>query len=348
MKTANTLLIKEINLNLVRKQLLSLRAATKQQLAKLTGLSLMTVSSIISELIDNGEVAEGNSIPSNGGRPSAEYCYNGEFNHAVVFLGYQRNNHNFIRMRVINMFGDCVYSEEKYLDTVFCDSFDDMLDRAFALFAKISIIGFGLPGEEENGIVTINDYPRLVGNEFMKHCIDVYNVPVLFENDVNAAVLGYYRDNYKNQPLGEALAGLYFPRLYYPGMGLIIGGEIHYGKQNFVGEFGRLPIGIEWDHLDYSNKAVIYDSISRLLSIVICTIAPEKLVLYGDFFSDEDAAHIKASTESLLQGSFIVDLEVKSNFEADYEYGLTSLILDRQYDNLFGKFTGVSCIHMLI
>lgn len=341
MKTANTLLIKKINLNIVRKQLLLLRTATKQQLAKLTGLSLMTVSSIIAELIDDGEVVEGNSIPSNGGRPSSEFCYNGEFNHAVIFLGYQRNNRNFIRMRVINMFGDCVYTEEKYLDTVFCDSFDDMLDRAFALFAKISIIGFGLPGEEENGIVTINDYPKLVGNEFMKRCTEEYNVPVLFVNDVNATAFGYYRKNYDHYSLNDALAGLYFPRLYYPGMGLIIGGEIHYGKQNFVGEFGHLPIGIEWDRLDYDNKTVIYDAISRLLSVVICTIAPEKLVLYGDFFSDGDVAYIKASTESLLRGNFIVNLEIKSDFEADYEYGLTSLILDRQYDNLFGKLTDV-------
>ena len=66
MKTANTLLIKEINLNIVRKQLLSLKTATKQQLAQLTGLSLMTVSSIISELIDNGEVVEGNWVKRGG------------------------------------------------------------------------------------------------------------------------------------------------------------------------------------------------------------------------------------------------------------------------------------------
>ena len=337
MKTANTLLIKKINLNLVRKQMLSRKAATKQQLSKLTGLSLMTVSSILAEMIDNGEVFEGNSIPSNGGRPSAEFCYNGEFNHAVVLLGYQKNNRNFICLRVINMFGDCVYSEKKYYDTILCDSFDEMLDRALKSVTKIAVVGFGLPGEEENGFVTINDYPQLVGTGFMKHCSEKYNVPVLFVNDVNAAILGYYKKNYARHPLSSALAGLYFPRLYYPGMGLIIGGEIYYGKQNFVGEFGHLPIGRKWDHLDYKNKPAIYDAISRLLSIVICTVAPEKLILYGDFLSEEDTAHIKACTESLLHGNFIVNLEIKSDFEADYEYGLSSLALDSLYNNLFGK-----------
>lgn len=335
MEAANTLLIKRINTDLVRKQLLSLRAATKQQLARLTGLSLMTVSSIIAEMIGSGEVVEGDFIPSNGGRPSAEFCYNGGFVHAVVFLGYQKHNRNFIRMRVVNMFGDCVYTEEKYFDTIFCDSFDAMLNHAFASVTKIAVIGFGLPGEEENGIITINDYSQLIGKEFVNRCHTKYNVPVILVNDVNASVFGYYRKAYGQRLLENALAGIYFPRLYYPGMGLIIGGEVYSGKQNFTGEFGHLPIGIEWNHLDYDNKPAVYDAISRLLSIVICTVAPEKLVLYGDFFSEEDAGRLKKSTEELLQGGFTVDLEVKSDLEPDYEYGLTSLMLDNLYSNLF-------------
>lgn len=335
MKTANTLLVKEINLNLVRKQLLSLRITTKQQLAKLTGLSLMTVGSIIAELIDNGEVVEGNSIPSNGGRPSVEFCYNGGFNHAVVFLGYQKHNRNFIRMCVVNMFGDCVYTEEKYFETVSCDSFNEMLNHAFASVARIAVIGFGLPGEEENGIITINDYFQLIGNEFVNRCYEKYKTPVVLVNDVNASIFGYYRKNYGHRILENAIAGIYFPRLYYPGMGLIIGGEVYCGKQNFTGEFGHLPIKIEWDHLDYNNKPGVYDAISRLLSIIVCTIAPERLVLYGDFFSEEDTGSLKRNTEELLQGGFTVNLEIKSDLGPDYEHGLTSLVLDNLYNNLF-------------
>lgn len=337
MKTANTLLIKKINRNLVRRRMLSKKAATKQQLAGLTGLSLMTVSSILAELTAEGEVTEGNSVPSNGGRPSVEYCYNGEFGHAVIFLGYQKNDRNFIQMRVVNLFGDCVHREGTYLDTVLCDSFDEMLQHAFTLFPGIAVIGFGLPGEEENGTVTINDYPKLLGGEFMERCRKKYGVPVLFVNDVNAAALGYYRKQYVRRPFDGALAGLYFPRLYYPGMGLIIGGEIHSGKQNFAGEIGFLPLGIEWNRLDYQNKPAVFDAVSRLLSAVVCTVAPEKLVLYGDFFSEEDAVRIKECTERLLKGNFTVNLEIRADFEADYAYGLTCLILDSLYDALFGK-----------
>lgn len=340
MKPANTLLIKKINLDLVRNQLLSLRAATKQQLAKQTGLSLMTVNSMIAEMTASGEVVEGNIIPSNGGRPSAEFRYNGEFSHAVIFFAYQKGNRNFICMHVINMFGNCVYAEEKYMDTVLCDSFDEMIEHAFASVTKIAIIGFGLPGEEDKGIVTINDYSQLIGEGFIKRCREKYKVPVLFVNDVNASVLGYYKKNYKYQPLTGALAGLYFPRLYYPGMGLVIGGKLHCGKQSFAGELGHLPLGIEWNHLDYENKPAVYDAVSHLLSIVSCTVAPEKMVLYGDFFSDGDAACIKKRTEELLRGDFTVNLAIESDPGNDYEYGLTALILDNLHDNLFGKYAG--------
>ena len=207
MKKANALLVKSMNQNLVRRQLLSQKAATKQQLAQLTGLSLMTTSSIIIDKMSNGEIIEGNMIPSSGGRPSAEYCYNGGYRHAVILLGYQKNNRNFIRMRVLNMFGSCVYTEEQYFGTVFCDSFDEMLARAFTSFGDIGIIGFGLPGEEENGIITINDYPNLVGDRFMKRYRERYKIPVIFVNDVNASVLGYFRRNNGCQRLKGTVAG---------------------------------------------------------------------------------------------------------------------------------------------
>ncbi len=341
MRTANVYLMKEINRNLVRQKLLEQKTATKQEMTQMTDLSAMTVGSIIEEMLGNGEVSEGEMIPSNGGRPAVEYCYNGSYSHAAIIYGYQKMNKNYISLRVVNMFGECVYSEEEYLDIVTISYFDKLLKRAFGAIDNIGIIGFGLPGEEEEGTVTINDYPDLIGRKFIDHFQEQYKIPVIFENDANAAVFGYYRRTSKCQDVNGTIAGLYFPRLHVPGMGLIINGKVYKGKQNFAGEFTQLPIGIEWENLNYENKDLLYSVLSRLLSIISCMIAPETIVLYGDFFSRQDSDIIEKETERLLEGNFIVNIDISTVFEDDYEYGLKSVILNSLYKSLFGEIVNI-------
>ncbi len=334
MKKANALLIKEINRNVVRKQLLALHSATNMQIAKATGLSFMTVRSILSEMILCGEVAPGSLIPSDGGRPSEEYRYQSDYSHAVLLFGYQHENRNFIRVRVQNLFGECVYTEEENFSTIFCDSFDPMLDHAFQEAGRVGILVLGLPGVEENGVITKNDYPNLIGGDFLKRCRERYGVPVLFVNDVNAAVFGYSE---RVGALTEqaAVAAFYFPRLYTPGMGLVIDGKIYTGEHRLAGEIGHLPCEVDWIHLDYGNVETFSRAAARLLASVICITAPKQMILYGDFLEEADAAKIQEQTRELLHGNFAVNLETAPSLEPDFEIGLSSIAHDRLYGVLF-------------
>lgn len=338
MKTANVNLVKEINRHIVRRAFLESRFATKHELATMTDLSAMTVGSIIEELVDKKEVYEGNMKPSNGGRPAVEYCYNAGLSHAVLLYGYQKNNQDYLLVRVVNMFGESVYCEGNYLDRVTVSTLDKLLKGAFRAVDNIGIIGCGLPGEEgEDGTVTINDYPDLIGKQLKKHFQEQYNVPVVFENDANAAAYGYYQMVCKHHLSDCTVAGLYFPRLYVPGMGLVINGRIYKGKHNFAGEFTNLPMGVKWEILDYENKGRLYSVLPRLLATICCMVAPETIVLYGDFFLDRDKEMIKERTEELLDGKFSLNLEVSTAFAAHFEYGLRSILLDHLYKSRFGE-----------
>lgn len=64
---ANSLLMKEVNISLVRKELQNLRRATKAELSLGTGLSVVTVNSILNRFLRDGEVFEGGFEPSRGG-----------------------------------------------------------------------------------------------------------------------------------------------------------------------------------------------------------------------------------------------------------------------------------------
>lgn len=326
MLSGNTLLMKEVNRNLIRENLKTLRKATKQELSHKTGLSVVTVNSILTDLVKAGEVQEGEMIPSNGGRPSLLYCYNVNFSYGIVIYGHQKDNRNCIQMAVVNLAGEIVYKEEVFMKDIAIESFEELIDRGRKRVSHISIIGFGLPGEEEDGIVTINDYQNLTGDVFMKHYKEKYRVPVIFINDINGAVNGYY--HYKAPGGMKNVVGIYFPRLYIPGAGLVLNGEVFTGNKSFAGEIGGLPIGVDWLKLNYNNREEIWEAVGRLVAALSCVIAPEQIVLYGDFFKGEDVAGIKKYAEKLLLGKFDVFLVVSQRFEEDFEQGMIRFILE--------------------
>ena len=72
----NTNTIKEIHLNQVISALKELKFATKPQLAEHTGLSVVTINSLMKTLLDQQEVMEEKETLTQGGRPAAIYSLN--------------------------------------------------------------------------------------------------------------------------------------------------------------------------------------------------------------------------------------------------------------------------------
>ncbi len=132
------------------------------------------------------------------------------------------------------------------------ESFDGGLDEVFAGFDNIGLIAFGLPGEAIGNEVTINDFNGLEGRVFPPVSGSTIRVPVLFENDINAMTYGYYRKLRRRE---ASLAGIYFPRSFLPGAGLILNGSIYYGASHFAGEMGAMYTPVPWEKLDYYEES---------------------------------------------------------------------------------------------
>lgn len=330
---ANAILVKGLNMQRVRDEFRALRKATIFELAQKTALSVVTVKTVLEEMIAQGEASEGQSIPSNGGRPSMRYEYNPNFRYGIVIYGYQKDNGNLIRLLVINLFGECIRRIEASIENVQVSSFGRYIDAVRKDYPAIGAIVFGLPGVEENGVVTTNDYGSLVGGAFMDYYQKKYNVPVLFFNDVNAAVKGYFSRSSERDL--NCVVGIYFPRIYSPGAGLVIGGRIYPGAHHFAGEIGNLPPGTDWTKIDYANAAVFCKAISELLVLYCRIVAPDQIVLYGDFLDDSHIPVIKAHTETMLSHSFPVHVTSSRDFGADFEQGMIISTLERINETLF-------------
>lgn len=332
---ANSYSIKELNKKRVRDALRFMRKSTIYELSQETSLSVVTVKTVLEDLIAQGEVFEGHTVPSNGGRPSMRYHYNPEFRYGIVVYGYQKDNGNLIRLLVVNLFGESVRQIETIIENVQVSSFCRYIDAVLKDYPAVGAIGFGLPGVEENGTITSNDYNGLVGDAFMDYYQKKYGVPVLFINDVNAAVKGYFSRQSTKDSL--CTVGIYFPRIYPPGAGMVIGGEVYTGAHHFAGEIGHLLPGVDWTRINYTDAPILCKTVASLLAMYCRIVAPSQFILYGDFFADTLITSIKGYTQALLPQSFPVNVSFSCGFGRDVEAGMINAVLDLNCQTLFSE-----------
>ncbi|MDF2588548.1 MAG: hypothetical protein K0S41_2389 [Anaerocolumna sp.] len=327
MEKANRNQMKEINKNMIRKILKERRKATKPELAEITQLSVVTVNALISEMIISGEAIEGDDVPSNGGRPSKQYIYNGNYKLAAIIYGLEKEKRNFFSMLLINLFGECIERRTSCIEYATTESFESWIDEAVNQYQNISAILFGLPGVEENGVITSNDFPGLIGDKFITFYKNKYKIPVLFENDVNATVWGYYQHINSNDI--KNVVGLYYPRSYGPGAGIVIQGNVYKGNSNFAGEFAFISVKPSWDEVDFDNTDEVILMLSQILVIYSCVLAPERFVLYGDFLTEQIIKNVIEKVTDVLQGKFTPFIEYKNSIDMDYELGLIHIAINQ-------------------
>lgn len=327
MLKANRTQMKEINKNIIRRVLKEHRKATKPELSAMTALSVVTVNALIGEMVSRGEVLEGDEIPSNGGRPSKQYIYNENYRKAVIIYGHQENNQDLFNLLIINSFGECIDRKKAYYANVVTESFDTWIEAAFKAHENISAIVFGLPGAEEKGVIYVHDYPGIVGDKFLSYYEEKYRVPVFYENDINAAVCGYYAR--QDTERVQTVAGLYYPRVYGPGAGVVVKGEIYKGCRNFAGEVSWIPLKPSWNEVDYDNPEEVALMLSQIAVVYSCVLAPERIVFYGDFLTEEILEKLVLHIQKLLKGNFLPYIQFEKNIERDFGCGMTEIALNK-------------------
>ena len=328
---ADAKLMKELNKRQLRRILRQCKEATKPELADRTGLSVVTINSLLEDLLKTGEVVQSGLAPSGGGRPSTRYQYRPDYRYAVLLYGHQSEGRNLMHLAVVNLMGECVWRKEEYFDEILVESFEAVLDDVIGRFPEIGLLAFGLPGEVVDDVVTIHDYQALVGPEFMAHYKERYHLPVVFENDINAMTYGACLEGDVEK---ATVAGIYLPRIYPPGAGLVIQGKIYYGTSHCAGELAGLPVPVSWDSLDYGRENDVLENLKLLTAVYGFTVAPETLIFYGDFFTEELQEQLRAYSGRLLEGKFHMDLIFAENLERDYEEGMKRLALEALWEEM--------------
>lgn len=206
------------------------------------------------------------------------------------------------------------------------------IESLIATFPKISSISIGVPGAVDNGrIFYIPGYEKFQNFNLKSHLEELFSIPVVIENDMNAAVLGYHKNTGNNE--NSSLVYLYSGQ-NGPGAGIMVNGDVVRGSTFFSGEISFVP---QYDNKNFlqalrsedSNNPEEYniDAITRLIATCIAIINPHGFIFCDDEVNQIVIDQIVKSCPQYIPAEHIPKITV-SNWKEDYLYGLKSLGLD--------------------
>lgn len=325
-------LIKENNLHKLRRALRQERTATKSRLAELTGISVVTIQSLLQVLIENGEAGEDEIVQPQLGRPAVSYRFCECAKLMLVISLLERDKKDTAVFSVVNLYGEVIWEFEKPYPLVEKSCFDEEIESVLTKYpgkvakTAVSLIAVGFPGIEHKGQILFSDYERLRNVDLAGYLKEKYRIPVVLENDINAAVYGYAS---ANGYMDEIVAGIYMPSKYPPGAGICMEGKVVKGKSGLAGEIANLPLNIDWENFDYEKEAVDCFLI-QTIRMIACLYNPTAIVLYDERKEREEipgktAEQMKTKLEKLM----LPQIVTKESMKDDFRNGMIRLALSK-------------------
>jgi predicted NBD/HSP70 family sugar kinase len=241
--TGDQTLLKRMNKSLVLDTIIASAPISRADISAKIGMNKASVSSLVTEWIEEQLVLETGLGQSSGGRKPVMLLYNRRAGFAVgVDLGV-----NYISAVLTDLSGDVVLQERHRLSTSDPVSVTTHVVRitrsliAQAPDAPYGIVGIGagVPGivDETGTVLTAPNFGwRDVPLAAMLQ--DEIGLPVTIDNEANAGAVGE-----KQYGIGQAVGNLvYISAGIGIGTGLIVGHEVYRGASGFSGELGHMTI----------------------------------------------------------------------------------------------------------
>ena len=212
-------------------------------LSKTLGISVPTVTKLVSELISDDYLQDEGKIGTSGGRRPSIYGLNPD---AGYFLGIDVARQHFhiavsdFKGEIILFIQDIEFVLEANADSfrTMCSLIKDEIRKASLNWDKVLGVGISLSGRvnpEKGFSLTYFVSDDIPLKDLFQRELDV---PVTIENDSRAMAYGEYMSLGK-----DANPNMLFINLSWGlGMGIIVNGELYYGTSGFSGEIGHFPL----------------------------------------------------------------------------------------------------------
>lgn len=240
----NQHVVKKKNKEMVLQKIIALAPISRADIAQRSGLNKATVSSLVSELIQEELIFESGPGESSGGRRPVMLLFNKSAGYSIgIDMGV-----NYTFGIITDLVGNVIYEKNHPIHKplsfdqqirLLIETIGTLIDQTPKSRYGVIGIGIGVPG-----IVGINGRVLLAPNlkwkdiDLMKILKREFDYPILVENEANAGAYGEKRfgSGQESNNIIYVSAGIGI------GAGFILDGELFRGNNGYAGESGHMTI----------------------------------------------------------------------------------------------------------
>lgn len=343
----DVMLVKELNIEIVRSAIRSLGRATKAELAAATGISVVSCTKILNDLCLTGEVIETDQMqmPAGHGRAARIYQYNAGYQ--LVACVYFATDHGKIMQCsvVADLVGEIVEETVEEIRTVDYGCILQAIGSLRERHEKIRVCAVGLPASVIGGVIKLSSFSGLVGMPLQERLQnDLADMKILVETDTNAIAYGLYRSVCEDRDTTIGLifspdgvcAGDNSDHVWRNcidstrcdlslGAGFVAFGRILRGFSGFAGEIWSLPIAPQPQGLPPVNAFVMRDVILSITAV----LNPEIIALTGGNVTEALVEEVRRLCSETLSPVDMPTLLYRSDTHMDYVQGLIHIALEQ-------------------
>ena len=341
--------LKEHNTRLVLKTLMSMKTATRRQLAQRTGLSQPTVNSIVQELENKGFAQPGSFAISAGGRRPQCYTLDTDRLRAATIRVLSKS----LEYVVLTIDGTVILRNSWVISSADTPvaAMLSLLGTLLKQDDNIHVAGIGVPGVVGPGGV-LGAIPQISGLEGVSLLLELeqfFDIPIYIENDMNLVALG----SVTAEPGHAAATDMVFVHIGEGiGAGIVMGGQIIRGYSSFAGEIAYMlkPIGTDMPPSGVGDAETIEYLLSKTNSIteqarliatmvvsIICILNPPVISFGSTYATEEMLRHIRHECEKHLPVWTLPSFRLMADEEAAYDRGLEALVKDVMVNQITRK-----------
>ncbi|MFD2044800.1 ROK family protein [Ornithinibacillus salinisoli] len=242
-KTWNQHVVKKENKSLVLTTIRTHSPISRADIASLTGLNKGTVSSLVSDLLEEKLIYESGPGESNGGRRPVMLLFNQQAGYSIgidlgvnYILGVLTDLEGTICHEKLVKFKNLSYEE---IEIKLFEIVNDLMDHAPLSPYGVIGIGIGVPGTvSKSGEILLAPNLGWKNVDLQTVLEEKYDLPVMIENEANAGAYGE-----KKFGVGKDFNHIVYVSVGIGiGVGLILNGHLYKGKNGFSGELGHMTI----------------------------------------------------------------------------------------------------------
>lgn len=274
-------LIRRKNSELLRALLFRKRKAIKAEMVKETGLSVVTINSLVKELVQENILLENALVQQKTGRPAAEYIFNyDKSNYLLISIQEKKSREKKRRLemvvKIVNLDGVEKVSEVfEFSNNV--AGLMKVIEKYIHGEYEIERIGLALPGKIFEGVVTSSWENVFDCWNIEEEVKKMTEIPIKIQNDAHIMTMGFCVEHHL---IGESVVGIFYPEKSMPGVTILSNGVLIEGQKGLAGETKYLPILM--DKAAPDTDIELASNLSEIVAIYNAVIAPGIFVISSE------------------------------------------------------------------